>query len=94
MVSKAVARSRWQERLREAARDGREMVVSPLDALELSQHLDRVGVVNLYLEAAIRQCGGHIHLDTETILRSTGERWRYGPDRGVGSGGRLTLGGH
>lgn len=90
-MRKSVARSRWQEKLRTAANDGKETVLSPLEALELAQHLDRVGVVNAYLEAAIRQAGGYIHLDTTNLLRSSGGQWRYGPDHGVGQGGRLTL---
>lgn len=90
-MKKSVARSRWQERLRQAASDGKEVVLSPLGALELAQHLDRVGTVNVYLEAAIRQAGGYIHLDTQTLVRSTGEGWQYGADHGAGQGGRLTL---
>ena len=90
-MKKSVARSRWQEKLRQAASDGKEVVLSPLQALELAQHLDRVGTVNVYLEAAIRQVGGYLHLDTTNLIRSSGGKWRYGPDHAVGQGGRLTL---
>lgn len=90
-MKKSVARSRWLEKLRQAAADGQEIVLTPLQALEVAQHLDRVGTVTVYLEAAIRQAGGYIHLDTLNLMRSTGESWRYGADNGVGHGGRLTV---
>lgn len=87
----AINRIRLRDDLIERAQAGREVVLRPIEALELAQHLDGVHMVNLYLEAAVRQAGGAIHLDTETILRSVGERWRYGPDRRTGHGGLLYL---
>ncbi len=90
-MKKAVRRARAREDLLEAARSGRELVISPLKAAEWAQLLDGVGMINLYLESAVRQAGGQIHLDTATIVRSTGTAWRYQADHAAGHGGLLFL---
>ena len=44
-----------------------------------------------YLEAAVRQAGGRVHLDTEHLERSSGSAVKYRPDVEAGSGGLLYI---
>lgn len=75
-----------------AAETGTRVIISPRQAAVLAGKLTKNRTKAApYLEAAVRQCGGRLHVDTHNLAMSTGDRVKYQPDADAGSGGLLWI---
>lgn len=78
--------------LLDAAEKGVAIRVGPKGALALAALVTKNrSNAAPYLEAAVRQCGGRLHLDTRHLAASTGAHVKYRPDHDHGSGGLLWI---
>lgn len=72
---------------------GEPLTITPLQCAVLASKLAKNrSSAAPYLEAAVRQVGGRLHLETRHLLVSTGAQVKYRPDVAAGRGGLLYIG--
>ena len=75
-----------------AAESGQNFVLNPRQAaLVASMVVKGRTSAAPYLEAAVRQVGGRLELDTRHLVASTGSKVKYAPNEAKGQGGVLWI---
>lgn len=75
-----------------AADAGQHVRLTPMQAAMVAQLVAKGrSKAAPYLEAAVRQVGGRLHIDTPNLIVSTGRKVKYLPDHDTGHGGVLYI---
>jgi len=83
---------RVYEELSAAAEAGQHLRLTPWQCAQIAGMVVRGrSKAAPYLEAAVRQVGGRLHLDSLNLVRSTGSKVKYAPDHDAGHGGILWI---